>query len=244
MRLFGAQPGFRPLRSPSPASMTTLRRQPVLPGMSEPWPFASMIIPRPLQPENRARPVRKGRLLRSLLPTGLGSGEQNDGLGRRIPGARCRPWYWKRGGPLESTVLLEFIEERWPEPRLPLGPGPGPGAHDRGGYGYALRGDQLGPGEIHSLGAAMAPSAPSFWPAPKPTSSSGTPGSRPSWGTPCGSAGNASAGRCFRTAPPPGQRSLRPRAGATAGWALIGAGPGAAQRSGGAGNCSPGERRR
>ena len=61
----------------------------------------------------------KGVTFEACLPTGLGSGEQNDGLGAANPRGEVPALVLETGEALfESTVLLEFIEERWPEPPL------------------------------------------------------------------------------------------------------------------------------
>ena len=91
--------------------------------------MALRLYDHPLSPYSQKIKIalrEKGVTFEACLPTGLGSGAQNDGLGAANPRGEVPALVLETGEALfESTVLLEFIEERWPEPPLapsaPLG---------------------------------------------------------------------------------------------------------------------------
>jgi glutathione S-transferase/RNA polymerase-associated protein len=91
--------------------------------------MALRLFDHPLSPYSQKVKIalrEKGVAFEARLPTGLGSGAQNDGLGAASPRGEVPALVLETGEALfESTVLLEFIEERWPEPPLapstPLG---------------------------------------------------------------------------------------------------------------------------
>jgi len=82
------------------------------------------------------------------LPTGIGAGS---GYGTDFTSASPRgevPALVDGGARIfDSTIILEYIEDKWPTPPLlPREPaGRALRAHDRRCDGHALRGDQLGP---------------------------------------------------------------------------------------------------
>ena len=84
--------------------------------------MALRLFDHPLSPYSQKIKIalrEKGVTFEACLPTGLGSGAQNDGLGAANPRGEVPALVLETGEALfESTVLLEFIEERWPEPPL------------------------------------------------------------------------------------------------------------------------------
>lgn len=84
--------------------------------------MALRLYDHPLSPYSQKIKIalrEKGVPFEACLPTGLGSGAQNDGLGAANPRGEVPALVLETGEALfESTVLLEFIEERWPEPPL------------------------------------------------------------------------------------------------------------------------------
>lgn len=84
--------------------------------------MALRLYDHPLSPYSQKIKIalrEKGVTFEACLPTGLGSGAQNDGLGAANPRGEVPALVLETGEALfESTVLLEFIEERWPEPPL------------------------------------------------------------------------------------------------------------------------------
>ena len=112
--------------------------------------MALRLYDHPLSPYSQKIKIalrEKGVPFEACLPTGLGSGEQNDGLGAANPRGEVPALVLETGEALfESTVLLEFIEERWPEP--PLAP-PSALGRARGGR-YRGRRQPNGPARVGS----------------------------------------------------------------------------------------------
>ena len=83
------------------------------------------------------------------LPDGMGAGGAGGGLRQAAnPRAEVPALIDGETTVFDSTIILEYIEDRWPTPALlpSLTRRPGAGADDRRGDGHPLRGRELGHG--------------------------------------------------------------------------------------------------
>ena len=199
--------------------------------------MALRLYDHPLSPYSQKIKIalREKGVPEARLPTGLGSGEQNDGLGAANPRGEVPALVLETGRP--SLSPQSFCSSRSAGPSRPWRPpalGRARARSDRGGHGYALRGHQLGPGGNSSLWAQR-------WRPPHPASA-GAEADLKQWhawleaqlGNAPWLAGIVSAGPMLSYAPPLGSEAFAPGR-QKVGWAFIWRGPrrGPAFRRGG-----------
>nr|QQZ49826.1 glutathione S-transferase family protein [Phenylobacterium glaciei] len=88
----------------------------------------------------------KGQPFQAVSPGGLGAGGAQGDFLAANPRAEVPALVDGETAIFDSTIILEYIEDRWPNPALlPASPAERAGPDAGGGDGHPLRGHQLGP---------------------------------------------------------------------------------------------------
>jgi glutathione S-transferase/RNA polymerase-associated protein len=89
--------------------------------------------------------LEKGLEFQAILPEGLANGTATGAFVAASPRAEIPALIDGDVQVFDSTIILEYLEDKWPRPRCcPRLPRSGARAHDRGRHGRVVRAEQLG----------------------------------------------------------------------------------------------------